>query len=664
MPAAPAKNRHLTDLTRTSWCSPGGPRLRANSAMRVAAAAGTSFSAALTGSACAATGASAAPDAFLLGSPVGLIGLTIGCLLMLGCGVALLYQRLQRATGEPGRIEALFDVLDEGIVICQGMQVIAVNSSLCRLLGSEPHTLSGGMISSFLRDPDVIDALLSERDVDLETELYDSNGAAIPVEMTARAMQHAGAPRRIMEVRDIRERKANQEHISFLAHYDPLTGLPNREMLRARLGEAVTRAADCGHRCALIWVGLDRFKEINDVYGHTSGDRSLRDVADKLRFELPADVLISRFGGDEFVILYDQISDPAEARLIGQQLRRLLNRPLQLGEHGMVVGASVGLAVFPDDANCAEDLLKNADLALQHAKAEGRGRCRVFTDEMGLERQRRTTLGEQLKDAVENGEVQAYFQPLVRTTDGKIVGFEALGRWFHPEFGAVPPPEFIRIAEESGLIGSVTDSILRQAIAAAQTWPADVRISVNVSPVQINSDLVDRVRNIVTACNFDPRRLELEVTEDVLIKDFEQTASMFGRLRALGVQVAMDDFGAGYTSLGNLRRLNFDRIKIDRIFTIDLPNHRRSAAIVRAIFVLARQLELDVTVEGVETEEQLAFLRAEGCFEVQGYLFSKPKPLSAFKDVGSLRLGPMPPDSPPVHAPATLVAIDELRRRA
>jgi EAL domain-containing protein (putative c-di-GMP-specific phosphodiesterase class I) len=246
-------------------------------------------------------------------------------------------------------------------------------------------------------------------------------------------------------------------------------------------------------------------------------------------------------------------------------------------------------------------------------------------------------LSGQLRAAIENGDIQAYFQPLVRTRDMRVVGFETLGRWFHPEFGAIPPPEFVKLAEENGLITPLTDVIMRKAIEAAKQWPNDVRVSVNVSPVQINSDLVDQVRDIIKQSGLDPKRLELEVTEDVLIKDFDQTASMFSRLRALGIQVAMDDFGSGFTSLGNLRRLNFDRLKIDRIFTMDLPNHRRSSAIVRSMFVLAHELDLEVTVEGVETFEQFAFLRTAGNCELQGYLFSTPKPATAWTDPASLQ---------------------------
>jgi diguanylate cyclase len=487
----------------------------------------------------------AAPEFELLPSIVGVAVLGIVALGGLGAAVIALYRRLNTAIREVHRLESLFDVLEEGIVVCSGMQVVTVNTSLCRLLGSDPRAVHGAMISSLLADADAINRLLAPVDVNLETELQAANGAAIPVEITARTIPYSGMRRRLMEIRDIRERKAAQQHISFLAHYDPLTSLPNREMLTARVTESIERARANDQRCALIWIDLDHFKEINDVHGHVAGDRILNAVADKLRFELPADVMISRFGGDEFVVFYDQIGDATEVRLVGQQLRRLLNRPIVLDERSIAVGASIGVAVYPDDAANTDDLLKNADLALHYAKTEGRARCRLFGDDIGRERQRRTTLSEQLGSAIENGDVQAFFQPLVRTYDGSVTGFEALGRWFHPDYGAVPPGEFVKLAEETSLIGNLTDAIMRQAIEAARRWPESVRVSVNVSPVQLNSELVDRVRDLITHYQFDPHRLELEVTEDVLIKDFAQAASMFGRLRALGIQVAMDDFGSG-----------------------------------------------------------------------------------------------------------------------
>ena len=568
-----------------------------------------------------------------------------------------LHRRAGKAVEEAQRLTSLFDVIAEGILVCSGLQIIAANTSICRQAGIGAEEVGDLMLSSFVRDADAIEQLLSDRDVQLETQIHARNGTTVEVEIGARTIHYAGAPRRLLEMRDIGERKQTQERVSFLAHHDVLTGLPNRDVLQARLAQCVEQ----GRSCAIIWIDLDRFKQMNDVHGHAMGDRILRTVAEKLKFELPAGTVVARFGGDEFVVLYENLQDSLEARLVGQQLRRLLNRSIDLGERTTTVGASVGVAVYPHDATTADDLLKNADLALQYSKTAGRGKCRLYTDALGQQRQRRMALSAQLRGAIENGEIQAFFQPLIRTSDLRASGFEALSRWFHPDFGPVPPPEFVRLAEENGLIDALTDLMIHHAVDAARQWPEDVRVSVNVSPIQLNSELVDRVRETIKSSGLDPRRLELEVTEDVLIKDFEQTASMFARLRALGIQVAMDDFGSGYTSMGNLRQLNFERIKIDRIFTMDLPNHRRSAAIVRSMFVLARQLNLDVTVEGVETEEQFAFLRDQGCTEVQGFLFSKPKPLAAFTDPKSLTFAAPAPEPAPS---AALIALGEHRKRA
>ena len=579
-------------------------------------------------------------------------------LLGLAAGAAALLRRSRHAASEARRLHALLDVLDEGVAVCTGMHAVAVNSSLCRLIGIEHRDASHLMISSFIGDADVIERLLGEGELRLDTEIVNRTGATISVEVAARSIAYGDGIARLLEFRDVGERKHTQQRVSFLAHHDALTSLPNRELMRARLAEAVERATAERKRFALLWIDLDHFKDINDIHGHVVGDQILRAVGEKLKFEMPADTLISRLGGDEFVVLCQDINDALEARLIGQQLRRLLNRPIEVGEKSLTTGASIGVAVFPEDADNAEDLLKNADLALYHAKAEGRGRCRHFTEELGSARQRRMVLSEQLRAAIENGEIQAYFQPLVRARDMRVVGFETLGRWFHPEFGPIPPPEFVKLAEENGLITPLTDVVMRKAIEAAQQWPNDVRVSVNVSPVQINSELVDQVREIIKQSGLDPKRLELEVTEDVLIKDFDQTASMFSRLRALGIQVAMDDFGAGFTSMGNLRRLNFDRLKIDRIFTMDLPNHRRSTAIVRSMFVLARELDLEVTVEGVETYEQYAFLREQGNVELQGYLFSPPKPASAFAEPAGLQFAvPLPRNPEPVATAAAAISI-------
>lgn len=607
-----------------------------------------------------------------ISSPATSTGLMIGVILLglaalgaLGLGGYILLRRSREEAREAKRLNALLDVLDEGVAVCTGMQAVAVNTSLCSLIGIAREDAQHLMISSFIGEADVIDRLLGEGELRLDTDVTNRAGATIAVEIAARTIPHGDGTARLLEFRDVGERKDTQARVSFLAHHDPLTSLPNREMMRARLTEAVERTTASGKFFAVIWIDLDHFKDINDIHGHAIGDQILRVVAEKLKFEMAAETLISRLGGDEFVVLCEDIADAAEARMIGQQLRRLLNRPIVLGEKSLDVGASIGVAVCPEDATTAEDLLKNADLALYHAKAEGRGRCRHFTEALGNERQRSMVLSSQLRGAIENGDIKAYFQPLVRARDMRVIGFETLARWFHPEFGPIPPPEFVKIAEENGLITPMTDLMMRQAIEAAKQWPDDVRVSVNVSPIQINAHLVDQVREIIKVSGLDPKRLELEVTEDVLIKDFEQTASMFSRLRALGIQVAMDDFGAGFTSLGNLRRLNFDRLKIDRIFTNDLPNHRRSAAIVRSMFVLARELDLEVTVEGVETYEQYAFLKAAGDCELQGFLFSKPKPASDFASPASMQFtAPTPRIAEPAAPTGTIAITAHQARRA
>jgi diguanylate cyclase (GGDEF)-like protein len=599
----------------------------------------------LLGTVVSANAAPTDPDSASISMALIVAGCGVAFVLLVAVGIAVnaLLRRTRLAAKEARRLNSLLDVMDEGVAVCTGMQAVAVNTSLCRLIGIEPTDARHLMISSFLADADAIERLLGEDELRLDTDLTSRDGTTIAVEIAARTISYGDGSARLLEFRDVGERKVTQQRVSFLAHHDALTGLPNRELMRARLSEAAARATAAGKSFAVMWIDLDHFKDINDIHGHMMGDQILKMVADKLKFEMPADTMIARLGGDEFVVLCEDIHDASEARLIGQQLRRLLNRPFDLGEKQLTVGASIGLAVYPDDSNSAEDVLKNADLALFHAKSEGRGRCRYFTEELGKTRQRRMTLSEQLRSAIDNGDIQAHFQPLVRARDLHVVGFETLGRWFHPDFGAIPPPEFVKLAEENGLIMPLTDVIMRKALDAAKQWPEDVRVSVNVSPIQINSELVDQVRDLLKVSGLDPKRLELEVTEDVLIKDFDQTASMFARLRGLGVQVAMDDFGAGFTSMSNLRRLNFDRLKIDRIFTMELPNHRRAAAIVRSMFVLAKELDLAVTVEGVETFEQFNFLQQQGHCEIQGYLFSQPKPATAWTDPATLIFAPPAP---------------------
>lgn len=555
--------------------------------------------------------------------------------LVVGLGLVLvvLFRRITAAAGKVRRLEKLLDVLDESIVVCRGLQITLANKSLSRLLVTEAEMLEGRLISELIVDQEAVNQLMLGGPVLLETEICLPGAEPIAVEIAARAIEQYGAKQRLLEIRDIRDRNASQERIRFLAHNDALTGLANREVMKQRLDAAIEKARMLNRRCGVIWVDLDNFKEINDTLGHTAGDQLLRRVADMLVSELPTDYVVTRFGGDEFVIVCETFPDTLEARLIGQQLRRLLNEPIEFYGRRLNVGASIGTAVFPDDAETADDLLVNADLALYEAKAIGRGRLQSFSRRLSDVQNRKRALADCLAQAIESSEIKPYFQPTVRALDGRLEGFEVLCRWHHPEFGDIPPQEFIKIAEEQGQVPFLTDVILRSAIETARDWPEDMRFAVNVSPPQLNSALIDQVRLILRENDFDPSRLEIEVTEDALIRDFTRTSSMFSRLRSLGIQIAMDDFGTGYTSINNLRKLNFDRIKIDKVLTTDLPDHRRANAVVRSMIVLARELEIFMTVEGIETEQQFEFFQGMDFIALQGFLFSPALPQGALQEL-------------------------------
>jgi diguanylate cyclase (GGDEF)-like protein len=509
---------------------------------------------------------------------------------LIGIGYAMVYavRHSSAAAGRANQLQALLDVLDECVVVSSGLQIVAANESLSRLLETDRQTADSYLLSDFIRDRKALDTLVADETVCIETEVRTATGMTVAVEIAARTTRDGDAKQRIFEIRDIRERKATQAKVEFLASHDPLTRLPNRETMHNRLKQAIANAEETGKRCALIWIDLDHFKQINDMLGHAMGDKCLCAVADKLVSELAYDYLVSRIGGDEFIVVCPSIPDALEARLVGQQIRRVLNQPFLFAGRNVNVGASIGVAVYPDNAASAEELLKNADIALYRAKDNGRGVYQHFTKALSEELARQNALSKRLPEAMESGEITAFFQPTIRAIDGSLTGFEALARWQHPDFGFIPPEEFVRIAEEQGLITKLTDLVFRSAIQTASDWPAHIRFSVNVTPPQINSR---------------------------------------------GIQIAMDDFGTGYTSIANLRRLNFDRIKIDKVLTADLPGHRRTAGIVTAMLVLARELEIAVTAEGIETEAQLEFLRKYDFVTVQGYLFSRPLPASALDEL-------------------------------
>jgi len=379
----------------------------------------------------------------------------------------------------------------------------------------------------------------------------------------------------------------------------------------------------------VLFLDLDRFKGVNDTLGHPMGDELLKMVATRLRHSLRETDTVARVGGDEFAIIQTGIEQPIDTAILAQRIGEAMRAPYDLGGHAVVVDISIGIAMAPNDGIDADGLLKAADMALYGAKADGRGTYRFFEPAMDLRMKARRELETALRLALAAGQFELHYQPLVNVDDKRITGCEALVRWNHPERGMIPPAEFIPVAEEIGLIVPLGEWVLRQACLDAASWPDGIKVAVNLSPIQVTSqNIVPIVIGALAAAGLPARRLEVEITESVLMHNTEQNTATLHRLRELGVRISMDDFGTGYSSLSYLRKFPFDKIKIDRSFISGLPDDNESLAIVRAVAGLAANLNIAATAEGIETAEQLATIRALGCVEMQGYLFSRPVPLA------------------------------------
>ena len=439
---------------------------------------------------------------------------------------------------------------------------------------------------------------------------------------------------------DVTEKRNSEKKIAFLAHHDALTGLANRVQLREHI-EKTLKLGERGGKAAILCLDLDNFKTVNDTLGHSVGDALLCAVASRLQALLRDDDLVSRTGGDEFAIVQAGHEPAMQASAtLASLIVETVSAPFEIGDHTVVIGASVGIAIAPDDGSDPDQLLKNADMALYRAKGEGRARFHFFEMEMDVKAQSRRLLELDLRRAVGSGEFELFYQPIVNLAENRITGFEALLRWNHPTRGRVPPSEFIPIAEETGLIGSIGEWVIRNACNEAKTWPTDLRVSVNVSPVQFRSKgLAAIVTSAVANSGLLPNRLELEITETVLMHNNEETLATLNQLQSLGVRISMDDFGTGYSSLSFLRSFPFDKIKIDQSFVRALIDNPDCIGIIRAIADLGQSMGITTTAEGVETQEQLDQMRSEGCTEVQGYFYSRPVPageivalLSGFRD--------------------------------
>src|SRR5216684_2411268 len=425
---------------------------------------------------------------------------------------------------------------------------------------------------------------------------------------------------------DITEQRRSEVKIEYMAHHDSLTDLANRVLLNERLEDAIGRI-NREEMVAVHHLDLDQFKAVNDTFGHPAGDKLLKIVADRLRGLVRETDTIARMGGDEFVIVQSAIADPADATSLAQRVIRLMSEPYDLDGQQAVIGASIGIAVGPGDGSSADKLLRNADLALYRAKGDGRGTFRFFEPAMDLQMQTRRILEQELRKALPAGEFELYYQPVVNLVSNEISGFEALLRWHHPEQGMIAPATFIPLAEEIGFIVPIGEWVIRQACATAAKWPGDLHVAVNLSAVQFRSPgLMQVIVGALATSGLRPTRLEIEITETVLLQNKETTLALLHQLRALGIRIAMDDFGTGYSSLTYLQCFPFDKIKIDRSFVKDITENTGSLNIVRAVAALANGLGMTATAEGVETREQLDRITSEGCTEMQGFLFSQPLP--------------------------------------
>ncbi|HQT26735.1 MAG TPA: EAL domain-containing protein, partial [Burkholderiales bacterium] len=437
---------------------------------------------------------------------------------------------------------------------------------------------------------------------------------------------------------DITERKASFEQIEHLAHYDALTNLPNRSLLNERLDSAIAAAKRNGSRVAVLFLDLDRFKHINDSLGHFAGDLLLQAVANRLKRCIREIDTVARIGGDEFVMVLNGIRESADAAHVAQKVLETMTEPVFIEGREIVTTPSIGISLYPDDGQNHAALIRNSDAAMYHAKDLGRGNFQFFTDNMNARAFEALSFESYLKLALKREEFSLHYQPQIDIRSGRIVGMEALIRWLHPERGYVSPSNFIPVAEECGAIGAIGEWVLKTACSQNRIWQQSglpvVPVAVNLSAVQFRQkDIAEKLRDILEETGLPPSLLELEMTERIIMQDADSTIGTLFAIKGMGLMLSIDDFGTGYSSLSYLKRFPIDKLKIDRSFVCDIATDPDDAAIISTIITMGHHLRLKVIAEGVETEEQLAFLKQEGCDEAQGYLFSSPVPAAEFESL-------------------------------
>jgi diguanylate cyclase (GGDEF)-like protein/PAS domain S-box-containing protein len=550
------------------------------------------------------------------------------------------YQRQQRDRNK--LFETALNNMSQGLCMFDGdANLVVCNDRYIEMYGLSRDVVVPGVNlrailehrkerGSFAGDPEIYvkDLHANVAKGDVQTQLVQA-GDGRTISIANRAMANGGW---VATHEDITERTRAEERIRHMANHDSLTGLPNRAAFRDEMDQALKRVRR-GQMIAALCLDLDHFKNVNDTLGHLIGDKLLCAVAARLKDVVRETDTIARLGGDEFAVLQVGLDKPEAASAFAQRIIAAINQPCEIDGHQMNVSTSIGIAIAPNDGSTTEQLLRNADMALYRAKSDGRAVFRYFEAEMDQQLQARRSLEIDLRNAVANGEFQLVYQPQVDAVTEEITGCEALLRWKSPSRGMVSPAEFIPLAEEIGLIVPIGEWVLKQACCEAASWPKPVRVAVNLSPAQFKSrSVMQSVINALAISGLAANRLELEITESVLLHDNEATLATLHQLRGFGIKISMDDFGTGYSSLSYLRSFPFDKIKIDRSFIKDISDKGDCAAIVKAVAGLGKGLGIATTAEGVETIEQLHKVRLEGCTEVQGYYFSAPQPADALRE--------------------------------
>lgn len=532
----------------------------------------------------------------------------------------------KRRLAENARMRALAEATFEGIAVVRGGLMHDMNGRFCEMLNLDRGDLTGTPIAKLAVGPEDIEILQTDQgDAPATCHLRCRDRAPITVQVRARAMDFDGQPSRIFTVRDVSSEERARARITHLAHHDALTGLPNRLKFREAFEAELRAAWDDDTQVALMFFDLDRFKEVNDVHGHATGDRLLVAVSERLLDALPRNAFAARLSGDEFAVVLPDVESREEVLNTARRVVNNVGSPLSIGSLHLKVSASGGVTMFPIDGEQPDRLMNQADLALYRAKGQGRNQVCDFDPKLGMMMQERRMLEADLALAIEDDLLTLNYQPQVRLGDGAICGFEALVRWHDDRRGAVAPAEFVQIAEESGLILKMGEWVLETACREAVNWPNARRVAVNVSPAQFKQgNLVFSVQRALAKSGLDPARLEIEITEGVLIDDEARALKVLRGLKDLGVGLAIDDFGTGYSSLSYLRAFPFDKIKIDRSFITGIQNDPEAQIIVRATIELARDLNIAVVVEGVEEFDELGALGYQPDLVLQGYLLSRP----------------------------------------